>query len=52
MTYTATWVKFRLKEKSGGKFLRYRESNYPSGERHSEVWQLSREGWLAKRAPP
>jgi RimJ/RimL family protein N-acetyltransferase len=40
----------RLKQKSGGEFLRYRESKYPSGERRSEVWKLTRDGWLAKRA--
>ncbi|MBO0750994.1 MAG: GNAT family N-acetyltransferase [Bradyrhizobiaceae bacterium] len=39
----------RLKEKSGGEFLRYRACTYPSGECRSEVWKLSREGWLAKR---
>jgi ribosomal-protein-alanine N-acetyltransferase len=38
-----------LKEKSGGEFLRYRECVYPSGERRSEVWRLTRAGWLAKR---
>lgn len=39
----------RLKEKSGGEFLSYRESTYLSGERRSEVWRLTRAGWLAAR---
>jgi RimJ/RimL family protein N-acetyltransferase len=39
----------RLKEKSGGEFLHYRESHYLSGERRSEVWRLTRAGWLAAR---
>jgi [ribosomal protein S5]-alanine N-acetyltransferase len=39
----------RLKEKSGGEFLSYRESNYLSGARWSEVWRLTRAGWLAAK---
>lgn len=39
----------RLKEKSGGEFLCYRESHYLSGECRSEVWKLSRNSWLAKQ---
>jgi [ribosomal protein S5]-alanine N-acetyltransferase len=42
----------RLKEMSGGQFLRYRECRYPSGETRSEVWRLTRDGWLAKRNRP
>ena len=37
----------RLKEKSGGEFLTCRESRYLSGDRWSEVWRLTRAGWLA-----
>lgn len=36
----------RLKEKSGGVFLRHRECRYLSGERRSEVWHMTRAGWL------
>ena len=39
----------RLKEKSGGEFLRYRESHYLSGECRAEVWKLSRSSWLANQ---
>ena len=39
----------RLKHKSGAEFLRYWDSYYPSGERRSEVWRLTRDGWLATR---
>jgi len=34
----------RLKQKSGGEFLSYREGRYLSGARQSEVWRLTRAG--------
>ena len=37
----------RLKERSGGEFLTYRNSDYRSGEHRSEVWRITRTGWLA-----
>ena len=39
----------RLKEKSGGELVGRRESRYLSGERWSEVWRLTRAGWLATK---
>lgn len=39
----------RLKEKPGGEFLRYCAGRYLSGASRSEVWRLTRAGWLAER---
>lgn len=39
----------RISEKSGMRLLRTEERGYVSGRHPSELWEISREEWLARR---
>ena len=40
----------RVKEKTGARFVGYKEIAHHSGETKSETWEVTREAWLASKA--